>query len=133
VASADWNIIEAGTGVGDHRKGAAEGLRAKLIEMLDADEHAVQLKPILRDVQTRASRLLAEAPPTPFPSIPPLTTAPPPPPPGEEVVDERQQIMLDASAATAAIDELRGRLVASPGARLTISWRLTRPKSGGPA
>ncbi len=131
VASADWNIIEAGIGLGDHRKGAAGGLRARLVEMLDADEHAVQLKLILRDVQTRASRLLAEAPPSPPPPIPPAPA--PAPPAGEEVVDERQQIVLDASAATAAIDELRGRLVASPGARLTISWRLTRPKPGGAA
>jgi len=130
VASADWNIIEAGTGLGDHRKGAAGGLRAKLVEMLDADEHAVQLKPTLRDVQTRASRLLAETKPDDRPP-PGDGPAPPPPPPGEELVDERQQVVLDASAATAAIDELRGRLVASPGARLTISWRLTRPKSGG--
>jgi len=133
VASADWNIIEAGTGLGDHRKGAAEGLRAKLDQMLDADEHALQLKPVLRDVQTRASRLLAETRPTdgspPGGGPPP----PPPPPPGEEVVDERQQVVLDAPAATAAIDELRGHLVASPGARLTISWRLTRPRSGGAA
>lgn len=131
VGSADWNIIEAGTGLVDHRKGASEGLREKLVEMLGADEHAVQLRPVLRDVQTRASRLLAEPQPTggepPDPDPPP----PPPPPPGEEVVDERQQVVLDGTAATAAIDELRGRLVASPGARLTISWRLTRPKTGG--
>jgi hypothetical protein len=130
VASADWNIIEAGTGLSDHRKGAAEGLRTKLIEMLDADEHAVQLKPVLRDVQTRASRLLAEAPPAPPPPAPSPPTPLPPPPPGEELVDERREAVLDAPAAAAAIDELRDRLVASPGARLTISWRLTRPKSG---
>lgn len=132
VISADWNIIEAGTGLADQRKGAAEGLRARLFEVLDADEHAVQLKPVLRDLQNRASRLLAEAPPL-SPPAPPLDPPPPPPPSGEEVLDERREVVLDAPAATAAIDELRGRLAATPGARLTIAWRLTRPKAGGGA
>jgi hypothetical protein len=105
-------------------------LRARLRDAFDADEHAVQLKPVLRDVQSRASRLLAEAPP-PTPPSPPSPPAPPPPPPDEEVIDERREVVLDAPAATAAIDELRGRLTGSPGARLTISWRLTRPKTRG--
>ena len=39
--------------------------------------------------------------------------------------------MLDAAEATATLDELRERLAADPGSRLTISWRLTRPKTGG--
>jgi hypothetical protein len=44
----------------DHRRAAAEGLRERLVEALEADEHVLPLKPVIRDLQARAARLLAE-------------------------------------------------------------------------
>jgi len=122
VSVAPWDLIETAMGLGDHRRAAAQGLREKLAETLEADEHVIALKPVIRELQARATRLLAE------------TTQPPPEPQqtatDEEVVDERPQTVLDAAEATHALDTLRERLKAEPRSRLTIAWRLTRPRQG---
>jgi len=129
VSTASWDIIETAIGLQDHRRAAAEGLQEKLSEALGADEHVVALKPVLRDVQSRATRLLAETRPGRETDSSP--SPPPPPASGEEILEERQQVVLDAAEAAATLDLLRERLAADPASRLTISWRLTRPKSGG--
>jgi hypothetical protein len=46
-------------------------------------------------------------------------------------VDERQMLPLNAGDAAKLLEELQGRLMATPDARLTIGWRLTRLKGGG--
>ena len=131
VSSAAWDIIETAMNLQDQRRAAAEGLRTKLAEALETDEHVIALKPVLREVQTRATRLLAEArrddrggddsrPPSP----------PPQPPIGEEIVEERLEVVLGAADAAATLDRLRERVAAEPESRLTISWRLTRPSAG---
>jgi hypothetical protein len=130
-SSTSWDIIEAAMGLTDHRRAAAEALRERLAEALEADEHAVALKPVLRDVQARATRLLAETRPNvgkPPPSAP--SSPPPPLRPGEEVLEERPQTVLDAAQAIQTIDKLRDRLTAEPTSKLAISWRLTRPSPG---
>ncbi|TDH61146.1 phage resistance protein [Dankookia rubra] len=136
LVTAPWDIIGTAAGLSDQRRAAAEGLRLRVADALEADEHAIALKPVLRDAQTRASRLLAETvqhPPTPQPPLPPPEPPPPPPPPGEEVVEERQTLALEGSDATALLETLRVRVAATPGARLTLGWRLTRRKGGGDA
>lgn len=138
VAAAAWDIIQSAAGLTDQRRPAAEGLRARIAEALEADEHAVALEPVLRDVQTRASRLLAEAAPPAGPSPrpdpePDAPPPPPPPPPGEELVEERQMAALDAAQAGALLDELHARVNRTPGAKLTLGWRLTRRQGGGSA
>ena len=132
VSTAPWDLIETAMGLQDHRRAAAEGLREKLAEALEADEHVVALKPVLRDLQSRATRLLSETGSSGGGGAdssvsPPL---PPPPPPGEEVMEERRQVILDAAEAATTLERLRERLAAEPLSRLTISWRLTRPKIG---
>jgi hypothetical protein len=124
VSAAPWDIIDTAMGLRDQRRAAAQGLREKLAEALEADEHAVPLKPVIRDLQARATRLLTHTPP-PRPRPPEL------PPQDEEVVDEQPQMVLDAEEATVTLDMLRKRLTAEPGSKLTIAWRLTRPRQGG--
>jgi hypothetical protein len=138
INAVSWDIIMTAAGLADQRRAAAEGLRARLAETLEADEHAVQLATMLQEVLRRASRLLAETvqPPPPRPDPGPQAPqsgpiSPPASPPGEEVVEERQASSLDATDGAAVLDQLRGRLMATPGARLTLGWRLTRPKGGG--
>jgi hypothetical protein len=128
VAEATWDIVESAIGLGDHRRAAAEALREKLVEALEADEHVVALRPVLREIETRATRLLVDTRPGE------VTPPPPPPPPtptDEELVEERSQVVLDARQAAATLDTLRDRVTAEPGSKLTISWRLTRPRQGG--
>jgi hypothetical protein len=126
VSAAPWDLIETAMGLGDHRRAAAQGLREKLAEAFEADEHVIALKPVIRELQARATRLLAE-------TMPPGVDTPPqlPPATGEEVMDERPQTVLDAAQATHALDTLRERLKAEPRSRLTIAWRLTRPRQEG--
>lgn len=45
-----------------------------------------------------------------------------------EVLEERAWDELSPEDATAELDGLKSRLGAEPGARLSISWRLTRPR-----
>ena len=137
INAVSWDIIMTAAGLTDQRRAAAEGLRTRIAETLEADEHAIQLQPVLQEAQRRASRLLAETverpPPRPDAGAQPPQPEPPPPPPppGEEVVEEQQTPSLDAAGGAALLEQLRGRLMATPGARLTLHWRLTRPQGGG--
>lgn len=134
IGLAAWDIISTAAGLTDQRRAAAEGLRARVAEALEADEHVARLQPALKDAQLRAGRLLAEAAPPPSPPQPPPPPPPPPepppPPPGEEIVEERQTLPLGADEAARLLEELRSRLMATPDAKLTIGWRLTRLKGG---
>lgn len=137
IGATSWEIINAALGLTDQRRIAAEGLRALLVEALEADEHAVPLAPVLKDIQARASRLLADSggtrpPPPPPPGGDPPPPPPPPPPADEEVVEQRQTDALGAAEASRLLDELSRRLASTPGAKLTLGWRLTRPKPGTP-
>ena len=138
LGAADWGIISAGVGLTDQRRPAAEALLSKLFEALQADQHAIPLRPVLRDVQARASRLLAEptqSAPLPTPLQPPPGLGPSAPLPrqtstGEEVVAEGQASALDANAAAELLANLSDHVAATPGGRLTLSWRLTRTTGG---
>jgi hypothetical protein len=134
VNAAAWEIISTAAGLSDQRRAAAQGLHARIAEALEADEHAVPLRSALRDAQTRASSLLAETvvptPPPPRPPDPPLPQ-PVPPPPGDEVVEDHQMSTHAAVDAAEVLAQLRERLMATPDAKLTVEWRITRPKSGG--
>ena len=132
INAAQWDIISTAARLTDTRRVAAEALRARVLEALSEDEHVIPLRSALQDATTRASRLLAESVPPPPPTPPPPEPPPPPPPPpGEEVIEERQAVTLGAADAGSTLEQLRGRVLATPGARLTLSWRLTRPKGGG--
>jgi hypothetical protein len=48
-----WDIIAAATELSDHRRAAAEGLRGRIAEALEADEYAVPLRPVLQEAQRR--------------------------------------------------------------------------------
>lgn len=132
VSAASWDIIDAALGLSDHGNAAALGLREKIAEAFAADEHVVPLKPVIQEAQARAARLLADLrarrPESPLPPSPP---PPLPPSHDEEVLDERTEAVLEATEATVALEELRTRLAAEPGSKLTIRWRLTRPRHGG--
>jgi hypothetical protein len=46
------------------------------------------------------------------------------------VVEERPFAPIVATEAVPLLDELRRRVLAEQGAKLTIGWRLTRPADG---
>ncbi len=134
IAGVQWEAIGAACSLLDHRAAAAEAIRNRVVEALTGDEHVVPLQAALREAESRSFRLLADtrSGPQPEPPKPPAGPQPPPPaPPGEEVIDERATAPLAADQAVDALDALRRRVAAEPGARLTIGWRLTRPGRGG--
>jgi hypothetical protein len=143
ITATEWEIISSAAGLTDHRQAAAQGLRTKMAEALEADEHSVPLAVVLRDIQGRASRLLADtgarAPPSGSPGEPPAPSPPATPPltpiapADEEFVEERQTATLAADEAKDVLDALGARVATTPGARLALSWRLTRPAGGGEA
>lgn len=69
LRNANWELLEAVTGLQDHRQGAARAAAAKLVEILTADEHAIALQPALTALQSSCVKLLAEAAPRP-PDVP---------------------------------------------------------------
>ncbi len=75
LAKSDWQIFEAIQKLGDDRQQAAPPILERLKIIFQSDELAVQLGPALKEVKTRATRLLA-APPRPHPAPPQRTTQP---------------------------------------------------------
>ena len=119
-----------------------------VVDGLKADEHVVPLEAVLRDAQRNAYRLLAAAPPrrdgagdggggdrrddssegsTDRQGGSQSTSQGDSRPDGSDVLDQKSLDALPLDEAKTALDELRSRFEAEPGARLTISWRLTRP------
>lgn len=144
LSVATWSVIEPALGLSDHRRHAAEALGRRIADALAQNEHVVPIGPALQAAQGQASRLLAEAgsPPRPTPPPEPPPHRPPaddgfdepnrPVPPFEpifdadEVIDERSAESLDARAAARLLDDLRAMVDQTPGARLTLTWRVTR-------
>jgi hypothetical protein len=126
LASVEWQAIEAAASLRDHRAVAAKAIQTRVAEALAADEHVVGLQSALQDAQSRAIRLLADT----RPPSPPQPPEPPAPPRGEVLLDERSFGPIAAAEAITLLDELRRRVLAEPGAMLTIGWRLTRPGGG---
>ena len=145
LASFEWDVLAAATALSDRRRVAAEQIGRSVAEALEADEHVVPLEARLREVQRTAFRLLAAAPSggefgagaTGQPGTVDTRARQPSGDavPGSgfdgssqtpEVLEERTWVELPLEDAAAELDRLRSRLGAEPGARLSISWRLTR-------
>ncbi|NCA72348.1 MAG: phage resistance protein, partial [Sphingobacteriia bacterium] len=128
IRTADWPLFEAVWGLQDQRRGAAERIRERLVEILMADEHALALKPALDEQRGRAIALLsARVDPPPPPTPPPPT---PPTPRGIRVIAADQRKSLDVGAARDTLRRVEQTLAEHPGARLDIDWRLFEREDG---
>jgi len=122
---AGWDLFEAVTALSDHRRQAALGIKARIAEVLAADEHVIALKPALDEQQGKALRLLTEVPklpPLPEPELP----KPPPPVPKSVVVRESQGVNLDPGQALALLGDIRHAMELDPDLRLSVTWRLIK-------
>jgi hypothetical protein len=135
----------------DHRRATAEQIGRVVAEALEADEHVVPLEARLQEAKRNAYLLLAAAqigggsgagagpgaggggqsgtagtstgtPPGGADTGGQDTGAGS----GAEVLEQRDWDVLPPENAKAELDRLKSRLETEPGARLMISWRLTR-------
>ena len=151
LSSFEWDVLAAATALSDHRRATAEQIGRVVAEALEADEHVVPLESRLQEAKRNAYRLLAAAqsgggsgaghgpgaggggqsgaagtstgtPPGGADTGGQDTGAGS----GAEVLEQRDWDVLPPENAKAELDRLKSRLETEPGARLMISWRLTR-------
>jgi hypothetical protein len=126
---AGWRFFEAVTALSDHRRTAALGVKARIGEVLAADEHVIALKPALDEQEAKALRLLTDVP-KPREAKPPEPEPPKiePPKPGPETVVVRadEAVNLDPGQACTLLDAIRTEMEQDRELRLSVSWRLLK-------
>jgi hypothetical protein len=151
LSSFEWDVLAAATALSDHRRATAEQIGRVVAEALEADEHVVPLEARLQEVKRNAYRLLAAAQSgggsgagaspgagaggqSGIAGTSTGTGAGGADTGGQdtgagsgaEVLEQRDWDVLPPENAKAELDRLKSRLETEPGARLMISWRLTR-------
>ena len=127
LTQVNWDLLEAVKNLkGEHRE-AGDAIWHTLRESFQKDEYAVSISGVLRDLQSRATRLLVEAsaaPPTP-PTVPPVT--PPSPRPastGQVLLSQGSRSDLSAEEFSAVVDNIKRALDSEKDASLRISWEI---------
>jgi hypothetical protein len=146
ITTFDWELMSAAAALSDDRRAAAEQIGRSITEALEADEHVIPLEAKLRETQRNAYRLLAAATPSggvtganPGGSSTTADGGDGRPtdrvPTGQgfgnsgqvpEALEQRDLQGLPLERAKAELNYLMSRIDSEPGARLAISWRLTR-------
>lgn len=143
LTSFEWEVLAAVSALSDHRRAAAEQIGRTVAEALEADEHVISLQAKLLEAQRNAVRLLAATAPSgggveggrssaenggdirpaggfgPAQGFDDSSRV-------SEVLEQRAWEELSVERAKAELSRLSSRLEMEPGARLMISWRLTR-------
>lgn len=116
LASTAWNLFDAVMRLDDERHAAAEAIRARVAEALEADELASPLAGALKDAQDTAVRLLA----------PPAVDASPREgaPRTEHWREIQAKRQLPPAQATATLREYLESLNSSQRDRVRVSWRV---------
>jgi hypothetical protein len=129
LSQTNWELIEAVGRLGGSWANAGKALITKLREAFQKDEYAVALAPVLRDVQSRAVRLLAEAA-APSPATTPPTFQPPAEPSTEPnpsvVVSRGARGDVTTKDLGAVMEEIRKGLESDEDLRLKITWEVYR-------
>ena len=156
LSSFEWDVLAAATALSDHRRATAEQIGRVVAEALEADEHVVPLESRLQEAKRNAYRLLAavqsgggsgagHGPGVGGGGQSGAAGTSPGTPPGgansggqdtgagsgAEVLEQRDWDVLPPENAKAELDRLKSLLETEPGARLMISWRLTRDGGKG--
>lgn len=106
-----WEIVQAAFALTDERSRPAATLRQQLVEALSADELVQALPPVLRSVESGATRLVVgTTPPQP----------PPPPPPAP--AHEKRVDGLTVEAAWALLAGIEDNNLQEPGTSITVIW-----------
>ena len=140
LQTTNWELLQAVFALKDPaRADAAGALRQRLAEALSRDELVESLPPALREVSSKAVKLLAagapaSTPPAPAPApaaqvvvvpvAPALETFPRPP--ADQLVSAGESRAIDLRAARELFQRLEGELKKRPQARLSLVWRIEK-------
>jgi hypothetical protein len=124
LQNAEWIIFEKIGGLVEPYKGRAEGIVSLVTNALTHDEHVSSLASTLRQAQSEAVNLLADAatrslPPTPEPP------QPEPPVPGRTLATQGRKT-VKASEAKQLFAEIESDLSGQAGATLEVDWKVYR-------
>jgi hypothetical protein len=106
-------------GIADERQREAQQILSSVGEALASDEHAVSLKPRLKELERRAFALVQQA----------VASSPAPKPtvsarPGVRIVKEGREANLDRSSAITLLRSIEAQLDETK--RLSVSWTITQ-------
>jgi len=138
LGSVQWYAIKSVAKLSDYRRAAGESIARAVADALAADEHVRPLRAALAKAQEDAFNLLAAAPlPSPNPSAGPAPAfglggsdagSPLPSRPDEVVIDDGAVTNLGTNDALNQLEHLRRTVEGTPGAMLTVRWRITRTR-----
>lgn len=135
LETTNWGLFEALAQLADARREQAEPLLAKLTEALGNDEHVVDLKESLTELEKHGMQVLARqteplVATAPQPVLPQIQPLPVSTPTGKRTrvvtLEEQSRADLSVDAASRVLDELKAKLAAGEGIELSLSWRLQR-------
>ncbi|MBX6311842.1 MAG: phage resistance protein, partial [Isosphaeraceae bacterium] len=122
----NWELFESVAQLGDERRTAAEAILASVAETLRCDEHARVLGPALKELQSKALRLITANQPRPEPTPEPPVIQPKPPAaqPGRRLIDQGTEDFAAVADAKAKLEQLAQQATNGRQVRLTIAWRI---------
>lgn len=133
----NWEVFNAVSKLTDDRRAAADAIRNSVVAALQSDEHVVQLGPALKTSQSKALRLLTQAPdrspstgPGPDPGPGPGPRPTPEPKPGKRVVDQGSRDNLNIAATKDLVAGLERELKPSQDIRVNINWIIEEGETG---
>ena len=114
------NMFSLLKGITDERRKDAQQILSSVGEALASDEHAVSLRPKLKELEQRAFALVEQA----VTRAPTAQPAMPSPPAGTRVVKEGRETNLDRSAAVKVLRGIESEL--DEHNRLSVTWTIVR-------
>ncbi len=123
LQNAEWTIFEKIGSLGEPYRGRAETIASLVTNALTHDEHVSSLTSTLRQAQSEAISLLAEAATTPRPPKP--EPPPEPPVPGRKLAKQGRKT-VKASEAKQVFAEIESDLSGQTDATVEIDWKVYR-------
>lgn len=127
LTQVNWELLEAVKNLKGERAEGGNGIWKTLRESFQKDEYAVSISAVLKELQSRATRLLVEAaaPPATPPIVPPVVPpAPPTVPTGRIVLSQGSHDDLSVEDFSDLVDEIRRELDSEKDSSLRISWEI---------
>ena len=129
-----WTLVEAIEHLTDHRQEEAKTIWDSLRESFQKDEYAIALGPALREIESKAAKLLADTARTQpgtgqSPRKEEGTTAAlsTPKVPGARLLAGDSRTGLSADEVEKLFSEIRQKLKDNPAARLNVTWEVYEP------